>query len=232
MLDISPAGLFTTFLVDSEVEKVAARLPTLTPTKIAHHGQLVVCNEDESIILDVPRTTATLKPLDGLPKGLLQFTKPRGAKFKLLKLLSNITALVSKKGFNLSQIVLGNSIDATPARICQLLSELVKDGLLEIIDEHYVPGLKAKTYIAKGALKVAIREHKTHLKKRPTPPDHIEDNTWHDTLLAVLLRHFKHQPNKFLKWVKTLPDHQLNDRLNQAERLAEWWTKTSSKKAL
>lgn len=127
-----------------------------------------------------------------------------------------------RDGFAISQKALARTLGISQKLASLYLRRAQREGLIEIVDDRYIPDKKAKIYKAKGVLEGFLKE-KIRLRNRVKPPRRIEDGQWHQTLLKVAPA-FKHSPGRFISWVKSIPGHDKKDRIGQAKGIQKWLT--------
>jgi hypothetical protein len=164
----------------------------------------------------------------GLELEELQFwlkADPKGAKKALLRILFSMTGLNKETGFNLPTHKLGREMGCSAKVAAKHLKFLREKGYLEIIDDSAQIGVKAYTYIAKGALKEVINRLNSVTRKpclKLASPTELADGCWNTGLWRVQLRCFHlHQAEEFRQWAIGLPGAGLKDRPKQIQKVYE-----------
>lgn len=144
-----------------------------------------------------------------------------------LKKMTAMWRLLDKKGFGISMKDMATDCGVSMESISRYIRYFIKTGLLKCINRGYVVGKFARTYIATGILRKAIRCHKQtfgRLKKfrrvfEGALPKSIPDTKWETTLYAV---HYAFDTAKdYLSYVSKLPGYFKKDRKKKAERIAK-----------
>lgn len=222
VIDTTASGIFTTFVpfaLRDEFMDTLRHLPPIKVKKPSKSDLEVEAMDGEMIAL--PPSDYQYSIAETLPREL-DFNKFSLTYRKFFRVLLTMTSLTRRSGFGISQLVLCRTLNITQATASYYLNATIRMGLLKVINDRYCPGKKAKTYSACGALRRAIM---TRLEQRKPfkLPKRIHDGDWHRSLLQALTKAFRRTPGRFLSWVKTLPDHQIKDRLYQADRLYDWY---------
>ena len=220
--DLSPAGLFSSFVITAELEQFAKILPTLRPLQVDQAGYPPLSTEE----LFHPerlgeRTKRKFGPLPALPSQFLDCNLSVTSK-ELLRCLCALPKLVSKNGYDLSQQVLANSIGVDQSTVSRLLADFCRRRLLVKIDKSFRPGRKAQTYRAQGLLKKVLQEQCR--RQKFTLPTEIADGCWHETLKRCCSYfHFCKKGHEFLDWCRTLPNFYAKDRERKAHDIQKWF---------
>lgn len=81
----------------------------------------------------------------------------------LIRILSAAWNLNSEKGFQLPLKCLAKQLNTSVSMVSTLLKELKDAKLLKCTNHSYIPGVRAKTYVAGKHLFQAIQKHKAHV---------------------------------------------------------------------
>lgn len=222
--DRGKSGLFTSFIIESEIEAFRAAISTLTPIKIDLTGWPLLSSEDffnPQRIGD--KTDRCFTPLKALPPEFEGVCLTWNAR-KLLRCLCALPGLVRREGYDLPQDILANSTGIDQSSVSRLLRQFQKRGLIRRLDSSFRPGVKAKTYRARGLLKMAILGRLA--EGGYALPTEIADGTWNDNLLAACAYFTrKGRLDKYMEWFYTLPNCSKKDRPRKAAAILKWFSK-------
>lgn len=216
---IDKAGLDAVFLTEEAGHRIGAGdLFKLEPLKVSTNE---LEDHIQSISFTLEEEGFKFYEYQGkLPAQLLPFVGiGRGSEVRegLVRILIAAWNLLDE--FNLSTKLLAIQLDTTPATISRLLKELRQRNLLIRTSNDYQQGVKAKGYKAKGALKVAIEDHKRRYKSNKKLPTKCIDGEFYGQMLRSLF-HFQ-TIESFMTWVQTLDGINYH-RIRKAERWASW----------
>jgi hypothetical protein len=172
----------------------------------------------------------------------IQKTKPMRGKFetfiRLLMAQHNLvrtdpdTKIVIGVGRNeLPQEYISNFLGVDRKTLRKWMKNLIENNYLEIANEFYGKGQKAREYRALGPLKkVIIKSYFEYVSvegKSDDLPSHIEDGEW-DKVLFIHVWKFQYDdgPERYYRWAKNLPTY--NDK-PEREHDVEWAWKSMKK---
>ncbi len=201
-------------------------LPRLEPIKISKSAEHIIFKtaEEERV------ASSTFKYLIAhqLPAEL--DTNGHTRSFKtFLKMLCTMSGL-AKKGFGISQKVVARTLNIEQTTASTYIRKAIQLGYLTVENDWYEPGKRAKIYKARGALRRFIKE-KISAVLATALPRRIRKKEWHKTIVYYGLKCFRTNPDGFLKWVKTIRDHDVGDRWQQAVNFHKWLVENPLPKA-
>lgn len=225
-----PNSLFQ-FIISSKMKNVARiALPAIVPTRIITSKQnCVVLDDDLNDDIDQIKEELQKLPstyvyaIDSKLSPTLEYLNPSKGYQAFLNCLVRMAPLV-KKGFGISQNVLARTLGITQKTASYYIKKAKLDGLLAVKSHSYCPDVKAKTYLAIGKLKKAIKKLKGNRIPKIIPKS-ILNGQWHQTLKDTLIGSFYNRPHDFIAWVQSLPDSHIGDRIYQAKQLVQWFLK-------
>ena len=248
-IDKSVSALSVTFLNPVIINTISKNLSTTKPVKatidnidlekvlqdeslnpdsdILDFESLAIRDTNSSSISCIPTSKYRYKVEELDPK--LQLSENKIVK-EILKILSATPQLI--KQFDISQYILANTLGVSQKTISKALAKIQKLGLLEVSNSHFVPGKKAKSYQAKGALLLVLKDKfgtKNNKFKKPLPAA-IKDGEWNDILSKIAVSNFRKDPEGFSSWANSLPDSNKKDRKLKIKKLTKWLKNISIKK--
>lgn len=220
-IDLERSGLYTTYIPWEERDALAEQIRNLTPIKIEKTCETITFKaEAETFVTPSKFTYIRAKEI---PEALRK-QKLRRSYREFLECLCAMPHLV-REGFAISQKVLARTLGISQKLASLYLRRARREGLIELVNDRYVPEKRAKSYRAKGVLAKFLKM-KIRMRRRAKPPKKIDDGQWHKTLLKVA-GSFKHAPGRFMGWVKSIPGHDKKDRMEQAKSLEKWLKRIS-----
>ena len=219
-IDFNRGAFSSTFIPWEKRIEIRDILPTLEPIKITRSAESITFQTENE--RRVVASTFTYLVADKLPKEL--DTKRHGVSFKaFLKMLCTMSALV-KRGFGISQKVVARTLGIRQTTASFYIRKAIAMGYLSVHNDSYEVGKRAKIYKAKGALRRFIK--KKIVTVLPIDlPRRIRKGKWHSTLIYYAVKCFRMKPESFLKWVKSVKDHNVGDRWEQALNIYKWLQK-------
>lgn len=221
-IDFSRSGLYTTYIPWDQRDILAEQIRNLTPIKIEKTFDTITFKA-EAETFTAPSTFTYIRAKE-IPEALRK-KRHRKSYREFLECLCAMPHLV-REGFAISQKVLARTLGISQKLASIYLRRAQREGLIEIVDDRYIPDKRAKIYKAKGVLAAHLRK-KIKSKAKVKPPTKIQDGQWHQTYIQVA-RCFKHAPGRFMSWVKSVPGHDKKDRLEQARGVHKWLKKIST----
>lgn len=148
-----------------------------------------------------------------MPKYFEDFTSSDSREIFLRKLIA-CYGLIKDKGFSLPIPKIAKECDVSAKTISLWIAELISIGCLNCINRKYIPGVRAKTYIAKNELKEFIL-YTTPKKERKKPPSVIRDGEWNQKLFDIAW-YYHDDEEGYFEHVKRISGWNKKDRQKQA----------------
>lgn len=216
-IEFTRTAFSSTFFPWEKRFEIRDALPRLEPIKITKSAEHITFKTEEERY--VVSSTFTYLVANKLPTEL--DTKGHTQSFKsFLRMLCTMSGL-AKKGFGISQKVVARTLRIEQTTASTYIRKAIQLGYLSIENDWYEPGKRAKIYKARGALRRFIKE-KIAAVLPVKLPRRILKGTWHETIKYYGTKCFRTNPEGFLKWVKTVRDHDVGDRWEQALNFYKW----------
>lgn len=214
-IDFQPTALSTTYIEWKHKDVIRQKLQNCVPIRVIKTSK-DISFESQTEKMVAPATFKYYIASD-IPKEL---KKKRYSK-SYIKFLMALCAMphLARDGFAISQVALARTVGVKQTTISKYMQR-AKEDLLDVVDDEYIPNVKAKKYKAKGVLLKFLKEKIKDSRKRKSGklPKAIKDGAWHQTMLSVAPI-FKSNPGAFIPWIKTIQGWDRKDRLYQAQRL-------------
>ena len=108
---------------------------------------------------------------------------------KFLRILGAMHRLISKDGFGLSQRCISAYLGVSQAVVSCWIKKLVELGLLKLVSNSYIIGIKAKHYVALGVLRDWIIKNRNSVNYlRVLPQFHPTDGEYYKFFLSLSRR--------------------------------------------
>lgn len=212
--DVDPMGTERVFITESAAVELGSKLEALPLIEISDEVIQSYCfttdRPDYKLIEYKGEIPRNLRSFIGIGRG-------SDTRESLIRILIGAWGLL--ESFDLPIKLLANQLDVSPALVSRLLKELQARNLLVCVDQSYIVGKKAKTYVAKHSLKLAIEQHKNSYKKTKSLPTKVIPGHFYQQMMPALA-HFQTQED-FMLWLQSI-DGIDYARLRKAERWARY----------
>jgi hypothetical protein len=221
-IDLQKVALSTTYFPWEERDTLRQKITNLSPIAIKKTAHTVVFRAERELIT-IPVTFRYLQA-DTLPNAL----KQRGDSLTYCDFLRCLCAMphLARDGYAISQVAMARTLGVRQTTISKYIQKACREGILEVVNDEYIPNIRAKRYRAKGKLKEFLIS-KINKQGSIIKPKKIKDGEWHGVMINVA-KAFKHDPDGFLSWVKTIPGWDKKDRFYQAQNIRRWILKKRS----
>lgn len=218
-IDLSRVAMSTTYINWEQKELFAEAIPHLIPIQVERKTKEVTFKTTQDLIKAEPTYKYFVR--ERLPAELEEYICVKGFR-GFLCCLATMSGL-ARNGFGISQKILARTLKLKQSTCSRYIRLAIELGLLEVVNDQYIPEKRAKTYKAKGALlsylKKTLKE-RTNFKVKL--PKKVKEGQWHSTIVQVASTTFRTNLKGFIEWFKSLPGWDIGDRLYQAQRFVKY----------
>ena len=212
LIDKSKSALNSTFLTESMADELSTVLRTLKPIEAVY---------DQWAHRALKNEKHTFRSVEGLlPAWATDFVGRSKGRDKFVRILLACRGLLREpRGFGLSSLKLAKQLDVSGRTVRDWIAELKETGLLiPARNGLYVPGARAKAFIAVGELRASIEEFQPLRGITPDAPSTISDGEWNEVLVEWASKFSTSE--EYLAWVESVPGSNLNGRMKKAMQIS------------